>query len=710
MNSEPAQSDDLEAALCTKLGAQESEKIARALAIPIAHKTDGPARPEGARVARILKDLGADSATLTAAILSDSRLRETLQPEFLTREFGETIANLVRNVNWLNTLNVYSIDIGEKQDQAEILRRMLLAMVDDVRAVLIKLATRLERLRILPGEDYDVRIYIARETLDIYSPLANRLGIAQLKWELEDLAFRYLQPQVYKRIARSLAENRTGRESYLSAFVERLNQLLEQENVEAQVYGRPKHIYSIWKKMQRKQVEFSDVFDLRAVRIVVDQLTTCYTVLGLIHGTWQYVPEEFDDYIANPKANGYQSLHTVVIGPEGAMVEIQIRTRAMHEFAELGVAAHWRYKEGGKQDSAVEKSVESLRRLLEHKDDDRGLLEDFRANIYTDRIFVLTPGGDLKDLPRGSTPLDFAYAIHTEVGHRCRGAKVDGRIVPLTYPLKSGEQVEILTIKSGAPSRNWLEPHLGYLKTPHARSKIRHWFRKQDHDRHLQDGKAILEREKSLAGLNDLDRERLVRHFHLSRFEELLINLGRSDISPAQLADALLEKPRQETTRRKTGRKPPPSAQDDSLSIQGVDNLLSSIAQCCKPVPGDAIVGFISLGKGIVIHKQDCRNILNLPFEKQDRLIDVNWGTKTSAFTADIYIQAFDRQNLLRDITQVLSNEKINIQESTTRIDPGDGTVTVRMSLQVNTNAQLSRALDKIGQLRNILEIRRDNP
>jgi len=682
MNSASSNTDSIVDLLCEGLSKNEASQIQKALNIEITQPEEGPSRPKGHQVAMILKNLGSDYAAITAAILSDSRLRAKLHTKFIAENFGESIANLVKNINWLNTFNVYSVKISSSSDQVEILRRMLLAMVDDVRAILIKLATRLERLRLLAREDYEVRLYIAQETLDIYSPLANRLGIGQLKWELEDLAFRYLQPQTYKNIAQSLSENRIVREKYLDNFLTVLKSEIKKEQLVAEIYGRPKHIYSIWKKMQRKQVEFSNVFDLRAVRIIVEKVSVCYSVLGMIHGTWQYVPEEFDDYIANPKPNGYQSLHTVIIGPEMAMIEIQIRTQTMHEFAELGVAAHWRYKEGGKQDSAAEKSIQSLRKLLEHKEGNEEFLEDFRTDIYINRIFVMTPGGDLKDLPKGSTPLDFAYAIHTEIGHSCRGAKVNNRMVPLTYTLNSGEQVEILTIKNGTPNRNWLEPHLGYLHTPHARSKIRHWIRKQNHERNLQEGKSILDRERQLLGLKEIDKSRLISHFHLSRFEELLISIGRADISPVQLADALSARPKQSLLTARGAKKSSKTEQNKNISVLGVDNLLTTFAQCCKPVPGDPIIGFITNGKGIAIHSPDCNNILHLPFEKQSRLIDVKWGQTTEAFVADIFIRAFDRENLLRDITQIISNEKINIRESTTRADTTDQTVTLNLTLE----------------------------
>ncbi len=683
------------------------QSIQLALNLALDAKEDKLVRPRGTDVAVRLKRLGVDAQTLQAALLSDPFLRDHLEPSYIEDHFGETVANLVRNVNRLNTFSDYSADLVSEPEQAEVLRRMLLAMIDDVRALPIKLAYRVVRLRILPRQSYEQRLYIAREALDIYVPLANRLGIGQLKWELEDLAFRYLDPQAYKRLATALAENRVARERYIQDFIEHLHAALTKEGIEADVYGRPKHIYSIWRKMQRKAVDFNELYDLRAVRVIVDKVPTCYAVLGVVHTLWQYVPKEFDDYIANPKENGYQSLHTIVVGPGGAMVEIQIRTRDMHNFAELGVAAHWRYKEGGKQNAAVEKSIVSLRRLLENRDD-ATLLEDFRTELYPDRVFVLTPKGEVKDLMKGATPLDFAYAIHTEVGHRCRGAKVGGRIVPLTYELKSGDRVEIMTVKEGRPSRSWLNLHLGYLKTSHARSKVRHWFKKQDHERNLQDGKAILEKERQRLGLKTIDLRELTRHFRLSRQEDVLIGIGRADISLNQLAGAL-EAPdwRDEPTHLKLVADHGREARRDNVSVQGIGNLLTTYAGCCKPLPGDAIIGYITLGKGIAIHRQDCENILQLPEEKHNRLIEVQWGEEPDAFPVEIHLRAFDRQGLLRDITQILSNEHVNILEANTHKNVDDQRVWMNMTLEVRNITQLRDIMDKIGQLHNVFEVRR---
>lgn len=707
MNTAPAAENKLLRELTSGFSKKDAKQIEKACTTPI-ENTKPIIRPKGSEVALILHGLGVDATTLVAALLSDPRLRNQLDEKTIEEHYGKTVANLVNNVNWLNTFNVYSPEFTSKPDQAETLRRMLLAMVDDVRAVLIKLAFRVQRLRILPHEDYEVRLTIAQETLDIYSPLANRLGIGQLKWELEDLAFRYLEPQLYKKISKSLTESRAEREAYLVNFISELSSEFDKHGIHAEIHGRPKHIYSIRKKMQRKKVDFVEVYDLRAVRVIVDKVTTCYTALGLVHGRWQYVPHEFDDYIANPKPNGYQSLHTVIVGPDSAMVEIQIRTQNMHHFAELGVAAHWRYKESGNQDTATEKTIASIRRLLENKDDNNSLLDDFRTELYSDRIFVLTPKGELKDMLKGSTPLDFAYAVHTEVGHRCRGAKINGRIVPLTYELQSGEQIEILTAKESSPSRNWLEPHPGYLKTSHARSKVRHWFREQDHEKNARDGKAILEKERHRLNIKEIDSENLLKHFHLTNFDDLLIRIGRAEISINQLIVALNPKEKYDHFLNiQASKKTRAQTRQDDVTVQGVGNLLTSFAQCCKPLPGDLIIGYITVGKGIAIHRQDCTNVRQMTQDKQNRLVDVSWGYSPQAYPINISVRAFDRQDLLRDITQILSNEHVNILEAGTHSNIQDQTVNMTMILEIKDTTQLSQIIAKINQLRNVLEVQR---
>lgn len=701
--------DKLAALLCAGYNGPRAEKIRAALALALEAQKDNQVRPRGVDVAVILKKLRVDSSTLQATLLSDPYLREKLEERYLNDRFGKTVASLVHKVNWLNTFKDCTQEEVQAPEQAELLRQMLLAVVNDVRAVLIKLAYRVQRLRILSRQEYSVRRRIARETMDIFAPLANRLGVGQLKWEMEDLAFRYLDPQAYRKTAKALAESRTVREAYIRNFISRLNTALKQEAIHAKIYGRPKHIYSIWRKMQHKQVDLEELYDILAVRLIVDKVPSCYAVLGLIHSQWLHVPKEFDDYIANPKENGYQSLHTVVIGPEGQPVEIQIRTKEMHDFAEFGVAAHWRYKEGGKRDLAFERSIASLRRLLESREDDDSLLEDFRSELFSDSIFVLTPKGQVIRLVNGATPLDFAYAIHTEVGHRCRGAKVNGRIVPLTCQLKSGEQVEILTTKQGAPSRNWLDANLGYIKTSRARGKIKQWFRQQDHEKNIRTGKIILERERQKFGLKGVDLDELTRHFHLSRQEDLLIGIGRGDIGPNQLAGALkIPDLTQKTAIAAAPKKIAKQPENEAVTIQGVGNLLTHFAQCCLPAPGDSIIGYITKGKGVTVHRRDCSNIIQLSHNKQKRLVDVSWGEQAEAYAVDIHIQAFDRKNLLRDITQVLSNAQINILSSFTQTNPDDRLVNMAMKIEVSSTAELSLIMDKISQLHNILKVKRN--
>ncbi|MFM8331842.1 MAG: RelA/SpoT family protein [Candidatus Methylumidiphilus sp.] len=692
--------------------AEETARLALALRYAVAARdTDTLARPRGIDVANTLRGLRVDAPTLEAALLSDPWLRENLPEAEIADRFGEVVLKLVRGVNWLNTFNDYGSGIQEP-DQAELLRRMLLAVVDDVRAVLIKLAYRVQRLRSLKHEEEPIRRKIARETLDIFAPLANRLGIGQLKWELEDLAFRYLEPEEYKALAKSLATNRAEREHFIHAFIGELEQALRENGVQAKIYGRPKHLYSIWKKMRRKQLGLEELYDLLAVRVMVDKLTDCYAVLGLVHGLWLHIPKEFDDYIANPKDNGYQSLHTVVLGEGGRPVEIQIRTGDMHAFAEFGVAAHWRYKEGGKQDAALDRSINSLRRLLDNKGDDQEFLDDFHSELFADQIFVLTPKGQVVRLKKGAKPLDFAYAIHSEVGHRCRGAKVNGRIAQLSYQLKSGEKVEILTAKQGGPSLGWLDPHMGYIATSHARGKIKQWFKQQDHERHLRTGKILLERERRKLGtpaFKDADLEDLARHFHLPRADDLLLQIGRGDITPVQLAAALhvpgVQPPAPPAAPEAKPEQAAPTP--EKVTVQGIRNLMMHFAHCCNPTPGMPIVGYVTLGFGVAIHAQDCANIIQLPPHKRGRLIDVDWGEEQESFPVEIEVQAIDRKGLLKDVANILSQEHINILRTSTHTNTRDQSVSMEITLEVHDLGQLSQALDKLGEVHNVLRARR---
>ncbi|MFC1589246.1 RelA/SpoT family protein, partial [Pseudomonadota bacterium] len=605
-------------------------------------------------VAVLLSELGSDETTLIVSLLSSTRLMESPEATELESVFGKKIIGMVHNVCQLHAFQAHDID--DTPEQAERLRRMLLSMVDDVRVVLIKLAFRVQRLRQLKHSPAEMQQAVARETLDIFSPIANRLGIGQLKWELEDLSFRFLEPDTYRRIANYLDEKREEREDYIVKVVATLKKELEAVNVKAEVYGRPKHIYSIWKKMIAKHRAFDELFDVRAVRIVVENVADCYMTLGVVHGLWRHIAKEFDDYIANPKENGYRSLHTAVSGPQGKPVEIQIRTHAMDEFAEHGVAAHWRYKEGKQADASIQESINSLRKLLDPEQTrDEDLLDNFRAEMFHDRVYVLTPEGRVIDLPQGATPIDFAYAVHTQVGHRCRGAKVNGRIVQLTYELKNGDQVEVLTTKEASPVRDWLIPHLSYIKTSRARNRIRSWFKHQDRDKNLIDGKSLYEREVKRQGVRP-DMDVLLKACKQASADELYIAIGRGDLSLAQLSSSLQEQqlndqevkiPVQPKVRRHAEQ-----ASSGQIKVRGVGNLLTTMANCCRPLPGDEITGFITRGKGVSVHRKDCTNIINLNEEDMARLIEVDWGgEETEAYPISLVINAIDRQGLLGDVT-----------------------------------------------------------
>jgi GTP pyrophosphokinase len=683
---------------------RDNEQIERALSIIAQIPEPTPYhRPKGIDVAAILMDLKVDVETLLAAILSDPRLAELKPKPDIAKQFGATVAALVKDVNWLNKLAVYSTDMAHQPNQAETLRRMLLSMTQDMRAVLIKLAYRIKRLRILPKESYEVRHFIAQETLDIYAPIANRLGIHQLKWELEDMAFRYLEPQNYLRIAKSLTAKRDQREACVDNFILLLQKCLSNEAIGAEIYGRPKHIYSIWKKMQRKQLDIDELYDLLAVRVIVDNVANCYAVLGVVHSAWQTIPKEFDDYIANPKENGYQSLHTVILDPQGNRIEVQIRTREMHEFAELGVAAHWSYKEGGKHNVAMDKSIASLRKLLEEKDSDESLEDDFHSELFRDRVYVLTPAGKLIDLVKGSTPLDFAYAIHTEIGHGCRGAKVNGRICPLTYALKSGEQVEILTTKDIRPNRNWIDPNLGYLKSAHAISKVKSWFKHQQKDQNVATGKAILDKETQRLGLKAVSPKELAQHFKLADTDALLEAIGRNDINSRQLA-AFFKIPELEPPLPAPTKKKPPLK--SIVTVEGIDNVLTTLAHCCKPVQGDDIIGYISHHRGITVHRKDCGNIANLSPEKHTQLIPVYWGTQQASHSVPIVIRAYNARHLLNNVTQALTQANIHISNAALETNP-DFSAVLNLTIQIENTRQLSLVLSKLSQLPNIVDVKR---
>ncbi|MDQ1363419.1 MAG: pyrophosphokinae [Pseudomonadota bacterium] len=668
--------------------------------------------PASLDVALILNELGVDETTLIVTLLSDSRLQSDDFFKHIRDEFGNDIHHMVKNLRWMHDLN---LDLGTltAPEQAERLRRMLLAMVEDVRVVLIKLAFRVQRLRMLANTDDQTRQNVARETLEIYAPIANRLGIGQLKWELEDLSFRYLEPLTYRRVAKMLEEKREEREQYIHDVVTEIKQMLLTSGVKADVYGRPKHIYSIWKKMQGKQKDFDELFDVRAVRITVDTVAECYLALGLVHGKWRHIAKEFDDYIANPKENGYQSLHTAVYGPENKPLEIQIRTRAMHEFAEYGVAAHWLYKEGSSSDRNLQKGIASLRKLLDPSETrDEELVESFHTELFPDRVFVLTPKGKVMDLQQGSTPLDFAYVVHTDIGHRCRGAKVNGRIVPLTYELQNGERVEILTASQPAPSRDWMNPNLGFLKTDRARAKVRSWFRQADFQQNQIDGKATMEREIHRLDLHKVDVRELLKYFKLQTVEEMYAAIGHGDISTGQVDAALHEcfVPRDEQAIPLVARKTVVKkfSRNDEVRVRGVGNLLTTMASCCKPVPGDDIIGFITRGQGVVVHRQDCVNIINLENTKRDRLIEVEWGeSQARTYEVSLQILAIDRQGLLRDVSKVLADEKVDVIGVNTLSNRTEQTADMTITVEISDLQQLGRVMDKIGMLPNIVRVSR---
>ncbi|WP_017463126.1 RelA/SpoT family protein [Dyella ginsengisoli] len=593
---------------------------------------------------------------------------------------------------------------------SEGLRRLLLAIIRDVRVVYVLLARQLARMRAAMALDDAMRVRLARLTRDIHAPLANRLGIWQLKWELEDLAFRYLEPDTYRRIASLLDERREDREQFIRESLAELRRSLEAAGIRADLAGRPKHIYSIWKKMQRKSLAFSDLYDIRAVRILVDSVADCYAALGVVHALWPYLPGEFDDYVARPKANGYRSLHTAVIGPHGKTLEVQIRTHEMHRANELGVAAHWRYKEGGGADAEFEAKIAWMRKLLEPRADGEGeLAAGLQTELVEDRVYLLTPKGEVFDLPHGATVLDFAYHVHTEVGHRCRGAKVNGRIVPLTYQPRSGDRVEILTTKVGEPSRDWLSPHHGYLNTARAREKVRAWFRRIAHDANLAAGRAMLERELKRLALPNADLAALPAHFHLRTHDELLIALALGEVAPGQIARLL-----QEAAQPPEPASPPPAASkvptidQGALTIEGIGNLLTVLARCCQPLPGDPVRGFVTRGRGVSVHRADCPALARLARRDPDRVIEVSWGrVPAQAYQVDIELHGYDRKGLQKDVTAVISNANIPIIASSSRMFVRTGEVEMRFTLRVRDYEQLSHLLAKLVALSNVVDARR---
>lgn len=704
----PAEPEQLAELIRQKVG--WDEQLESALERASALKHEDKRYPRSVDVVWRVLDLGTDRDTVIATLLSDPEFRGLLETSEVEKQYGSKIAQLTQGVNRLNALQDCNKARSNSPEQAEMLRRLLMAIISDVRVMLIKLCYRVERLKLLKHSDYEERRCIAQETLDIFAPLANRLGMGLIKWEMEDLAFRALEPQTYKKIAKLLEEKRSEREDFIAAFTSRLESLLKEQGLTATVQGRAKHIVSIWRKMQRKKLEFHQLFDVRAVRILVDSVADCYAVLGVVHTTWQHVPKEFDDYIANPKTNGYQSLHTAVVAEGGKVVEVQIRSRQMHEKSEIGVASHWRYKEGVNLDQRMESSISQMRDMLQGSAEDMSdAISEIATQSGDNRVYVFTPQGKIVDIPQGGTPLDFAYSIHSEVGHRCRGAKVNGRIVNLTKVLHTGDEVEILTTKESRPSRDWMNKNLGYIKSAGTRSKVRNWFNHQDFEQNLVDGKAIYDRTLSKYMIHDANLKNVVAHFKRKQSDQFFADIGRGLITATQIigylqSDGKIEDPFKKVKKSET-RAP---ASKDEVSIQGVGNLLTQFARCCKPVPGDSIIGFITINSGISIHKRSCSNILSLPEHKRQRLIEVDWGQQgASVYPVEISLSAYQRNNLMQDISTILANLKINLLNINSNTNKEEQMVYTRLTIEIHGVDELVAIMDKLSQLPNVQEVKR---
>jgi GTP pyrophosphokinase len=644
--------------------------------------------------AEILRAFKPDAQCLTAALLMRLAENHAVLPA-LRENFGSAVAELAEGAARMSAID----ELGGRVEpsraagaQLEALRKMLLAMARDMRVVLIKLADQVQTLRVVvKSEDTAVRTATARLALELYAPLANRLGVWQLKWEIEDLALRIQDPETYRRIARWLDEKRDDRERYIEGAIKELAAALRESGITADLSGRPKHIYSIYNKMRGKELDFGAVYDVRALRAIVADVKACYAVLGVVHNLWVPLPGEFDDYIARPKGNNYRSLHTAVSGPDGKPLEIQIRTAEMHQHAEFGVAAHWRYKEGSQRDARYDDKIAWLRQIVEWKDE----MADARG-LFADTIYVLTPQGRVIDLPADSTPIDFAYHLHSDLGHRCRGARVDGAMVPLNTPLQNGQCVEIIAAKQGGPSRDWLNPALGYLRSPGARGKVRQWFNRQNHESSVAQGRVIVDRELQRAGMTRLNLEVLAQRFDFAGVDDFLADVGRGEIGPQQLHNALKADAAPKPALDETPIVRKARARPGGILVVGVDKLLTVPARCCKPAPPDPIIGFVSRGRGVTIHRRGCINVGKLSAE---RLVDAAWGDSPLAtFPVDIVIEAGDRTGLLRDVTEILSREKLNV----TATNSASRSASARMTLTVE--------VPDLGQLERVLALIRAVP
>jgi GTP pyrophosphokinase len=658
----------------------------------------------------VLESLELDDEIRAAALLLPAVRLGQLKPDRVSTTCGGAIAELVAQLLRLSQLplGVVSADAPPQSEQSEALRRMLLATIADPRLVVVRLAEQLIELRGLKQADERRRRDEGMRTLEIFAPLANRLGVWQLKWELEDLAFRFLEPQRYREIASQLNERRADRERYIANAVGEVSQALTEAGIAAEVVGRPKHIYSIWRKMRAKDLTFERLIDIRAVRILVSDLAACYAALGVIHGQWPYLDGEFDDYIANPKENGYRSLHTAVLGPGNVPLEVQIRTVEMHNQAELGVAAHWRYKETGKAGVNMDARVRWLRQLLEPADaaetaDD--FVDRIKSEILEERVYVFSPKGDVVDLPLGATPLDFAYHVHTEIGHRCKGAKVNGYIVPLTHTLTTADQVEILTAKQPQPSRDWLLDSLGYLKSSRSRAKLRTWFRQQDQAINRRQGRNMLDRELTKLAQKDVPLQPLAEALKYESVEQLCVALGAGDLKLTAITQQLQRSSKDEQPVRRRARTATANA---SVAVAGLNELLSQFARCCGPVPPEAITGYITQGRGVTIHRTDCTNLRRLGHKSPDRIMELDWGGADQVtYPAQIIVTAFDRQGLLRDITSLLADEQVSILGTRSSSDSPSLSASIQLEVAVSSLEQLSRVLDRLRQVANVADARR---
>lgn len=686
------------------------------------HSISSPLRM-GMEMVDILVSLHLDQESLVAALLYRLVREKRLDIEAVREYFGAEITGLIEGVLGMAAINAVQEDkdvtiLGDENgEQLEKIRKMLVSIIDDVRVALIKIAERTCVIRLAKNEPESKRQRVAREVFAIYAPLAHRLGIGYIKWELEDLAFSYLNSEAYKRIAKLLDERRVDREEYLRTSIDHLSRELEDAGIQADIQGRVKHIYSIWRKMQRKELEFHELYDIRAMRILVDKVQDCYAALGVVHSIWHHIPKEFDDYIATSKANGYQSLHTAVLGPVGKTLEVQIRTHAMHEEAELGVCSHWAYKgtDVGSKTDSYEKKLNWLRQVLEwHEEigqDVDSFADQWRGDVEPDRVYVFTRDGHVVDLPAGATPVDFAYRVHTEVGNHCRGAKISGRIVPLSCTLKTGDQVDILTASNATPSRDWLNPEMGYVATSRARAKVISWFRKQDRGANIIAGQQMLEAELKRLAIRNVDYHKLAQTVNFICADDLFAACGAGDVRLnhiVRLAQRQVEVPAEEGEVRLKQRAP--STRDHSdVVIEGVGNLLTQMAGCCHPVPGDVISGYITLGRGVTIHRADCGNILQLQEEEPWRILAVHWSEhKTTAYPVRIRVEAFDRPGLIRDVTLLLSNEKVNVIDMSTNVSAQDNKALLLFKVEVSDIDNLSRLLSKINRVPNVMSVFRN--